>query len=590
MNQIIKTESVDFNKLIKNSTTLTLNGQSKMIETLTKEFTEEESRWYIANLYIYMNYHPTNDFPINLDTLVKLVGFANKENAKRTLKNNFVVNDDYKILLVPKDEQVKTNEVLIPKDENLNTNNLYDEEVLVPKDENLKLKNLGGRPKEKVMLNIDTFKNMCMLVKTEKSKEIRKYYVKLENIYNKIIKEEIENQKLIQENTQKLLEEQKEKIEMLESKPETEGFFKESGYIYIIKETAKIGRYKIGKSKKPMNRISGLNTASSEISLLIDRQFETIDMESAEKTIQLMLKPYRIKKRAEWFFFKNEMELENAINTIVKCLEFIKQYRDDHRFVDTNDEEEQETKDVLEQEIENEISEKEKIGLYNGVFWEKRRNKWRSELVKDYKSYFLGYHNTELDGAKAYNDYASYLNTNCNTNYILNKVDDYIPNPRNIPNDNKKLVLEKKSSKYIGVHYDNTRQHFVVSMRFKLKHINLGHHTDELECAKMYNQQALYFNNNYDTNYTLNDIENYVTIEKNIYNELKSSLVENKSSVYVGVVKRKNGKFISQIILNKKVIRLGTFENEIDAAKAYNEKAKEFNIKYNKNYKINIFN
>jgi hypothetical protein len=126
-------------------------------------------------------------------------------------------------------------------------------------------------------------------------------------------------------------------------------------------------------------------------------------------------------------------------------------------------------------------------------------------------------------------------------------------------------------------------------MRFKLKHINLGHHDDEIECAKMYNQQALYFNNNYDTNYTLNEIENYVTIEKNIYNELKSSLLDNKSSIYVGVVKRKNGKFNSQIILNKKVIRLGIFENEIDAAKAYNEKAKEFNIKHNKSYKVNVF-
>ena len=71
---------------------------------------------------------------------------------------------------------------------------------------------------------------------------------------------------------------------------------------------------------------------------------------------------------------------------------------------------------------------------------------------------------------------------------------------------------------------------------------------------------------------------------------MKSSLIDNKSSVYVGVVKRVNGKFNSQIILNKKVIRLGIFENEIDAAKAYNEKAKEFNIKYNKKYNINIFN
>ena len=72
-----------------------MNGQSKMIENLTKEFTEEESKWYIANLYIYMNYHPTNDFPINLETLVKLVGFAHKKNAKRTLENNFTKDGEF---------------------------------------------------------------------------------------------------------------------------------------------------------------------------------------------------------------------------------------------------------------------------------------------------------------------------------------------------------------------------------------------------------------------------------------------------------------------------------------------------------------
>ena len=46
MTQIIKPDSVDFNALIKNSTVLTLNGQSKMIETLTKEFTRRKSLVY----------------------------------------------------------------------------------------------------------------------------------------------------------------------------------------------------------------------------------------------------------------------------------------------------------------------------------------------------------------------------------------------------------------------------------------------------------------------------------------------------------------------------------------------------------------
>ena len=40
------------------------------------------------------------------------------------------------------------------------------------------------------MLNVDTFKNICMMTKTEKAKQIRKYYVKLENIFNKLINEE----------------------------------------------------------------------------------------------------------------------------------------------------------------------------------------------------------------------------------------------------------------------------------------------------------------------------------------------------------------------------------------------------------------
>ena len=176
--------------------------------------------------------------------------------------------------------------------------------------------------------------------------------MKLENIHNKIIKQEIEQQKQLllekdtqlekeKENKYKLLEEskkhseeQQKKIEMLESKPETEGFFRESGYIYIIKETAKLGRYKIGKSKNPIDRISALNVNSSETSLVLDKQFETIDMDSAEKTIHSILKPYRIKKRAEWFFFKDQTELDNATNTIIKCLEFIKQHREISIFID----------------------------------------------------------------------------------------------------------------------------------------------------------------------------------------------------------------------------------------------------------------
>ena len=76
MNQIIKQETINFSELVKNSKTklnLSLNYESKMIDLLNNEFTEEESQWYIANLYMYLNYHSTTDYPINLENVYKML-------------------------------------------------------------------------------------------------------------------------------------------------------------------------------------------------------------------------------------------------------------------------------------------------------------------------------------------------------------------------------------------------------------------------------------------------------------------------------------------------------------------------------------
>lgn len=57
------------------------------------------------------------------------------------------------------------------------------------------------------MLNIDTFKSLFMISKTENSKEMRQYYIKLEKIFNSLIKEEIiENEKKLKEYEKQLQE------------------------------------------------------------------------------------------------------------------------------------------------------------------------------------------------------------------------------------------------------------------------------------------------------------------------------------------------------------------------------------------------
>lgn len=167
MENMIKQETINFRDLVSKDKNISLSIQSKMVDRLNKVFNEEEHRWYVANLYMYMSFHPTNDYPINLEDIFGLLGFAHKKNAMRTLENNFTENEDYKVTVLPRER--------------------------------------GKFNKEIVILNVETFKNLCMISKTEKGKMIRKYYIKLETNYNEIVKSEFEELKLKFENQQKLL-------------------------------------------------------------------------------------------------------------------------------------------------------------------------------------------------------------------------------------------------------------------------------------------------------------------------------------------------------------------------------------------------
>jgi hypothetical protein len=229
-----------------------------------------------------------------------------------------------------------------------------------------------------------------------------------------------------------------------------------------------------------------------------------------------------------------------------------------------------------------------KTGNYKGVCWSKEKEKWKAELKMAYKIKFLGYYSTELDGAKAYNDYALYINNEMGTNYSLNDIDNYTSTPRNIPEENEQLIAGKKTSKYNGVSYDSKRKYYVAGIKYKGKSYGLGNHKDEIECAKLYNQQVMYYNENCNTDYELNDIPNYITIAKNIYQEIQDKKLEKKTCQYHGVtLSKRNGKYRVVLVHNKKQIHIGFFENELDAAKAYNQKASELNSTTNSKYKLN---
>jgi len=569
-------ETINFKELINNSLTLSPEAKSEMINFINSELNEQQRQIYIRNLYMCMNFNPTTDFPVNLDYVYKDMGFANKGNAMKTIKSNFTKDEDYKLILIPREK-----------------------------------KQNAGRSEHEIMLNIDTYKTLCMLVKTPQGKEIRKYYVKLENIYNSIVKKEFDNTKVLLEENKQLLLKQQEHIEQLENKPELEGFIRKPGYIYLIKDITKLGHYKIGFADKPDKRLTQLNCGSSTFALQLVSRFKTFDKIYAEKIIHYALFPFKILKANEWFYIKNDFELAYTINIIKDCINYIEKYniKDLVSFNEINrclniQKELLEINNEINLQEQTEIDRKElqnitctqqgqqmknKTGNYKGIHWNEDKKKWTACLKKDYINIFLGHYSSEEEGAKAYNDYALFLNNNEKTSYLLNTIPNYTSIPRDIPNENKESAF---TSKYKGINFDKKRKCFTAYIRCNNKAYYLGYNEIEIEAAKLYNQQALYFNETLKTDYKLNDIPYYITISKDVYKDVQNNK-KKKSSEYVGVCYENTNKiYKSYIINNKKTINIGNFKTELEAVIAYNNKAEELN-KENKDtplYKLHKIN
>ena len=189
-------EHLDIVQLIESNpiTKLSGNYNNNLLQKIQDTFTDFEQQLFVSSFYCFLNYHPINDFVIDLDDIWKWLGFFQKENAKRLLEKQFTLDKDYNNLLILKDEQKKGS---------------------------------GGHNKKKIMLNVKTFKSLCLKAGTKKADEIHEYYLKMEDIIQDVINEEnillkqqllFSNNKLEEkvkqiENQQELLENQKQSIE-----------------------------------------------------------------------------------------------------------------------------------------------------------------------------------------------------------------------------------------------------------------------------------------------------------------------------------------------------------------------------------------
>ena len=259
------TTSIDIVDLIENNpiSKIDINCKSKLIEKIQSKFTTYEQQLFLSSFYCYLKYDKINDYVIDLDNVWKWLGFSTKGNSKYLLEKQFIVDKDYKILLMKLHKQ------------DFMTNNDEDEIVPHPKKES-KLSH-GGNNNEVIMMNIITFKKFCLKARTKKADEIHDYFIKLEESLHEVLEEETIELKtqLLQiedKNTKEYEVKFKKERELDKEKLLLQKFATIGSIVYIIRvKTLEHGNYivKIGESRIGIkNRYAEHKTKYEECVLL----------------------------------------------------------------------------------------------------------------------------------------------------------------------------------------------------------------------------------------------------------------------------------------------------------------------------------
>jgi hypothetical protein len=299
--------SLNIVNLIENNPIIKLSNtyNNKLLEKIKINFTESQQQLFVSSFYCYLNYNPNNDFVIDLDNIWKWLGFSQKIHSKTCLEKNFIIDKDYKIFLSKLREQDKEQH--------------------------------GGHNKQRILLNINTFKLLCIKAGTKKANEIHKYFVKLEQILHETLEEEsIELKIQLEDNKQnfdkKLIQQkvlQREQILLRD-------YGSSGSLIYIIKiKSYDTGEYiiKIGESRYGIEQRYKEHKKNYEECLLLDC-FRVVKSKDFEKFLHHhdKIRSSRVKdlkdheKEQELFHIGKELSYKTVLNIIENNIKSFNEY------------------------------------------------------------------------------------------------------------------------------------------------------------------------------------------------------------------------------------------------------------------------
>jgi phage anti-repressor protein len=272
-------ERLDIVQLIENNPLEKLSNhyQTQLLDRIKETFSDSDQQLFIASFYCYLKYDCKTDFIIEMDDVWKWLGFSRRDNCKRVIEKHFTRDTDY--LLLNSAEQVKTN-------------------------------GGAGLNKEKVVMNVETFKSLCLLANTEKSKSIRKYYYKLEQLLHTLLEEQAkEKQKELEEKNLQLIENFNNKSRLDKHKFLLDKFsFKKCIYLSEIDNN----KIKIGSTNDINIRKTNLKDVFG-VCLFLD-VFECKYYREVEKNILILLREHLYKEPVNGHLSKEVVQLSDSFN------------------------------------------------------------------------------------------------------------------------------------------------------------------------------------------------------------------------------------------------------------------------------------
>jgi hypothetical protein len=155
----------------------------------------------------------------------------------------------------------------------------------------------GGHNRERIMMTPNTFKEFCLKSNTETGRRVRGYYIKMETIMHRLVKEELTkvNEQLDASNDKiKLLED-----ELLKVVKKPKKVYELGDTVYVVKDCNEPGIYKVGCTNNANVRFTQYFTHGNNMKIVYTKRCK--DRKALERAVHVRLSEKKHNDRTDWF-------------------------------------------------------------------------------------------------------------------------------------------------------------------------------------------------------------------------------------------------------------------------------------------------